>query len=212
MSTAADEVEASGPVEESGRSRARGARRGVAQDVLLALGAFLVLGLLGAVLWSQLVTPADYTKVSGGGGMGETDFGHQFSADGWFVVIGVLGGLLAGLVLTGWRRRDPLLVVGLLVVGSCLAAAVVAVLGHLLGPGDPGAALRAVGSGAKVPERLDVGPQLPGQPHESAFPVYLSWPVGALVGAMFVLLSRGPSRDIRDADRDEPHDSDDFGA
>jgi hypothetical protein len=122
--------------------------------------------------------------------MGEADFGQQFGADGWFVVIGVLAGLAAGLALTGWRRRDPLLVVGLLVVGSCLAAALMAVLGHRLGPGDPGAALRGVQLGAKVPERLDVGPQLPGRPHQGAFPVYLSWPFGALVGAMFVLVAR----------------------
>jgi hypothetical protein len=208
VATAAGEVQASVP-----EGRSRGPRtRTVARDVLVVLGVFLLLGLLGGVLWSQLVTPADYTKVTGGGGMGETDFGHQFGADGWFVVIGVLGGLLAGLGLTGWRSRDPLLVVGLLLVGSCLAAAVVVLLGHLLGPGDPGAALRAVGVGAKVPERLDVGPQLPGQPHEADLPAYLSWPIGALAGAMFVLLGRAPARDPRPADPDEPRGSDTAGA
>jgi hypothetical protein len=199
MSTAAEEVEPSTEVP-------RRAGRGVLGDVAVVLGVFLVLGLLGAVLWSSVVSPADYTKVAGGGGMGEADFGQQFGADGWFVVIGVLGGLVAGLVLTAWRGRDPLLTVGLLVVGSCLAAAAVALLGHLLGPGDPSAALRAVRVGATVPERLDVGPQLPGQPHESALTVYLSWPVGALAGALFVLLARSPARDPESPAADRPAD------
>jgi len=62
---------------------------------------------------------------------------------------------------------------------------VMALVGHWAGPGDPGQALRAAEVGAKVPESLDV----------DFFSIYLTWPFGALVGALFVLLGTNPPRD-----------------
>jgi hypothetical protein len=61
-----------------------------------------------------------------------------------------------------------------------LAAAVMALVGHLLGPADPRAALAAAKVGARVPERLDVDTVI----------VYLAWPVGVLAGALVILLGR----------------------
>ena len=103
--------------------------------------------------------------------------------------------LLSGLGLTAWRRRDALLTSGLLVLGSGLAAAAMLLVGHLLGPGDPKAALEAAKVGAKVPQSLDV----------DSFIVYLSWPVGVLFGALFVLLGRG--REHADAESLESPES-----
>ena len=153
-------------------------RRAARQDVVVVLGVLLVLGVLGGLLWPVLVTPAEFTKLASGGAMGENELGKQFGADGWYVVIGFLAGLAAGLVLTAWRSRDPLLVSLLLVVGAALAAGVMALVGQWTGPGDPGPALRAAEVGAKVPESLDV----------DSFSIYLAWPFGALVGALFVLV------------------------
>lgn len=154
-------------------------------DVLVVLGVFLLLGVLGGLLWPVLVTPAEFTKLASGGAMGENELGKQFGADGWFVVIGFLAALAAGLVLTAWRSRDPLLVSLLLLVGAAAAAAVMALVGHWTGPGDPGAALRAARVGSTVPESLDV----------DSFSIYLAWPFGALVGALFVLVGTGAPRD-----------------
>jgi uncharacterized membrane protein YeaQ/YmgE (transglycosylase-associated protein family) len=155
----------------------------VRRDALVVLGVLVALGVLGAVLWASLVTPAEFTKLAKGGGMGEGELAKQFDADAWYVVIAASAGLVAGLVLSWWRSRDPLLTTVLLVVGSALAAAVMTLLGHyVLGPGDPRAALEAAELGARVPERLDV----------DTFTVYLSWPVGVLVGAFVVLLGRAP--------------------
>jgi hypothetical protein len=151
------------------------------RDALIVLASFVVLGVLCGVLWSVVVTPAEFTKLANGGAMGEEDLGKKFGADGWYVVIAVLAGLLAGLVLSWWRSRDPVVNAGLLVVGSVVAAALMAVVGHLLGPGDPEAALRAAKLGAKVPERLDV----------DTLVAYLAWPVGALAGTFVVLMGRG---------------------
>ena len=169
----------------SGSGSATATSGGARQDVLVVVGVFLALGVLCGLLWSVLVSPAEFTKLASGGAMGENELGKQFGADGWFVVIGFLAALGAGLVLTVWRSRDPLLTSLLLVVGAALAAAVMALVGHWAGPGDPGQALRAAEVGAQVPESLDV----------DSFSIYLSWPFGALVGALFVLLGTNPPRD-----------------
>jgi hypothetical protein len=161
----------------------------------VVLGTLVVLGLVCGVLWSLVASPAEFTKLSNGGAMGEDQLSRQFGVVGWYVVIGALAGLAAGLLLAWWRSRDPLLTSVLLVVGTVLAAVVMAVVGHLLGPGDPRAALRAAKVGAHVPQRLDIGlrPVRPLGPYlRETAAVYLSWPVGALAGALFALLGRAP--------------------
>jgi len=155
------------------------------RDAAIILATFLLLGVLGGVLWSLVVSPAEFTKLADGGSMGEDELSKKFAADGWFILIGTPAGVLAGLVLAWWRARDPLVTSALLVAGSAVAAGVMALVGHLLGPGSTQAALAAAQVGAKVPERLDV----------DAFIVYLAWPVGVLAGALFVLLGRPPEHD-----------------
>ena len=153
------------------------------RDAAVVLGSFLLLGALAGVLWWALVDPAEFTKFpSAGSAMDEVDLGKQFSADGWYVVIAAVAGLVSGMAITGWRSRDPLLTSALLVVGAALAAAVMAGVGYLLGPGNPQAVLEGAKVGAHVPERLDV----------SATAAYLAWPIAVLTGALVVLLGRVP--------------------
>lgn len=161
---------------------------GTGRDVASVLGGLLVVGVLCGVLWSLVVTPAAFTKLRDGGAMGEEQLSKQFAADGWYLMIALVAGFLAAVVLVWWRSRDPLVTSGLVVLGSMVAAVAMALTGHLLGPGDPRAALAAARVGGMVPERLDVG----------AFLVYLSWPVGVLAGTLFVLLGRSPVRDPGD--------------
>ena len=159
-------------------------RRKLPGDGAVVIGIFLVLGLAGGVLWWLLVDPAAYTKTRDGGVMSEAALRRQFSADGVYAVIAAVTGLVTGLVLTWWRSRDPLLTSLLLVLGAALAAAVMALTGYLLGPGDPATALREARLGAQVPLRLEV----------DTFSVYLVWPVAVLAGALVVLLnSAGPA-------------------
>jgi hypothetical protein len=164
-----------------GRSRPR-VSAPAGRDAAAVVGTLLALGLLGGVLWSQVVVPAEFTKLASGGTMGEDQLSRQFAADAWYVVIAVVAGAPAGALLSWWRSRDPLLTSVLLVVGAALAAAAMALVGHLLGPGSTQAALDAAPVGARVPERLDV----------DTFVAYLGWPVGVLAGALFVLLGKGP--------------------
>lgn len=155
---------------------------GAGRDVLVVLGSLLLLGVVAGVVWWLLVDPAQFTKTAQGGAMSENELGKRFDADAWFAVIGLVAGLAAGLVLSAWRSRDPLLVSGLLLLGSLLAAGVMLLVGHVLGPGDPRAALQAAAVGAKVPETLGVDTPL----------AVLGWPFGVLVGTLLVLLGRAP--------------------
>lgn len=177
-----------------------GARSGAGpgRDVVVVLVTLLVLGVFGGVLWSVVVSPAEFTRLADGAAMGEDQVSRQFAADGWYVLIATVAGLLAGLVLTWRLTADALVTAVALVVGSLLAAVVMAVVGHVLGPGDPGKVLAAAKVGTLVPERLAVGPQplLPLHTYLSdvggAALVYLGWPVGALLGSLLVLLGRAP--------------------
>jgi hypothetical protein len=152
------------------------------REAAVVLGVLVVLGALCGVLWSQVVDPAEYTKLAKGGAMGEDQLGKQFARDGWYAVIALVAGLVAGAALLRWRPRAPLLKAALLVGGSCAAAAVMVGVGHLLGPGDPQPLLAAARVGQKVPQQLRV----------DTFVVYLAWPFGTLLGALVVLL--GPDR------------------
>ncbi len=153
-----------------------------ARSLATALLAFAVVGAVCGAVWSQLVTPAEFTKVAAGGSMGEDQLGREFGADGWYVVIALAVGVVAGVLVTARLTRTPLRAVGLVVVGAGVAALVCAQVGRLLGPADPGPVLAAARAGAHVPQQVEV----------DAVVVYLVWPLAALVGALLVLT--GPDR------------------
>jgi hypothetical protein len=163
----------------AGDAQAASERGGARADIAWVLGTYTVLGLVGAVLWWLLVDPALFTKAGNGLAMGEGQLGKRFAADGWFVVIAAVLGLLSGSVLTWWRSRDYLLTTGLLVVGSGVATALMVLVGRALGPADPESLARAASVGARLPMQLEV----------HATVAYLIWPIAVLVGALFVLWS-----------------------
>lgn len=164
----------------AGDTQAPSERGGARADIAWVLGTYTVLGLVGAVLWWLLVDPALFTKAGNGGlGMGEAQLGKRFAADGWFVVIAAVLGLLSGSVLTWWRSRDSLVTTVLLVVGSGVATALMVLVGRALGPADPQSLARSASVGDRLPMQLEV----------HATVAYLVWPIAVLVGALFVLWS-----------------------
>jgi hypothetical protein len=149
----------------------------LARDVAVVVAWFVGLGILAAVLWWQLTPLAEYTRTATNAEMGEEELGRQVAADGWYVVIAAVGGLLSGVGLMSLRRRDPLAMVVLVTLGSLLCAWVMLRVGLWLGPADPKSALPHAAVGAKVPLQL--------KPHASGV-VYV-WPITALLGAIGVI-------------------------
>lgn len=153
--------------------------RGAAADATVVLGAFLALGVACAVLWWWVVDPAVYVKGPDGAEMSEVDLMRRFDGDGWYSVIAGVAGFLAGLGLLWWRSRDVRSTTLLVVAGSVLAAAVMALVGRALGPDDPERVIESAEVGARVPVQLLV----------TVDAAYLVWPLAVLFGALMVLWS-----------------------
>ena len=110
----------------------------------------LVLGAVTGVLWWWITPTEQWIKVDGGLGAAELSSPNWFAADGWFLVLGVLAGLLLTGISWVWARRNPIaLVVGLL-VGAALLSVVAWSVGGFLGPPDPNVAAASVAVGSTV--------------------------------------------------------------
>jgi hypothetical protein len=161
----------------------RPGRAAVAEDTVAVLGTYLVLGVVGAFLWWLLCDPATFTVTRDGGvSMGEVELAKRFDTDAWYAVIAALLGLVSGTAVTWWRSRDHLLTSGLLLLGSGLAAGVMATLGGWLGAADPRTLAATAQAGVRLAAPLSVDAPV----------TYLVWPVSVLLGALVVLWSPSP--------------------
>ena len=154
-------------------------RHPLVRDVAVVLAWFVVAARLGALLWWQITPWAEYTRTATNAEMGEDQLGRQVSADGWFFMIGGVGGLISGVALSLLRRRDPVATVVLVTLGGLLATWLMLRVGLWLGPANPKDVLAHVPVGHKVPLQLKT----------SADGVLFTWPLGALLGAIAVLWS-----------------------
>ncbi|MGI8869756.1 MAG: hypothetical protein ACR2F6_13120 [Mycobacteriales bacterium] len=85
----------------------------VAAAAALLLG-LAVVGVLAGLVWNAISPRVTYTIVSKGQGVADEISEAAFSQDGWFIVIGLVIGIAAG--LTAWRvkrARGPLALVAL---------------------------------------------------------------------------------------------------
>jgi hypothetical protein len=168
--------------------------RELTRDVVVVLGWFLVLGVLAAVLWWQVTPLAEFTRTTSNAQMDEEQLGRQVAADGWYLTIAAVGGLVSGITLLSLRRRDPVATVLLVAAGSLLAGWLMLRVGHWLGPSDPAAALRHARVGAKVPVPLAV----------QAHGVFWVWPVATLLGAVGVIWGTDEPRPPRPSGDESP--------
>lgn len=159
----------------------------LARDLAVVVGWFVVAAVIGALVWWQVTPLAEYTRTATSGQMDEEQLGRQVSADGWFFVIGTLGGLVSGVALLALRRRDPVATVVLVTLGGLLASWLMLRLGLWLGPASPKDVLPHVAVGHKVPMQLKT----------SATGVDLAWPLGALLGAVGMLWGSDDARRSR---------------
>lgn len=152
--------------------------RGVVVDVAAVAVTFAVLGVAGAFLWHHQVDLPAYTRTAQGAVLDQLQLAKMVNIDGWYAAIAVAGGLVAGILLTWMRGREPLVLVVLLVAGGALAAWLMLHLGAHLGPHVTRATLDRLPQGGRA--------LVPLQPHARG--VEYVWPMAALVGAIAVLL------------------------
>lgn len=153
---------------------ARPALGAVAVDAFTVAVWFAVAGVIGAVTWWQVTTLPAVAKAAEGATLAPEQLVKQVGIDGWFFVIALVGGVASGLALLAWRRRDPLLMVVLVVLGGALASWVMTRVGLALGPEPELAALKALPEGAEVSVQLKL----------HATGMAWIWSIGAAFGAV----------------------------
>lgn len=157
---------------------------GVFVDVAVVFAVFAGLGAIGALLWRWLTPLPYYVKVESGGSMAPEVMTRQVGIDGWFFVIALVLGLLAGVALTWWARREPVLTVLAIVLSAALASFVMVHLGRALGPGDVAQALARAKPGAHIPVPLQV----------HATGVIYVWMIAGAFGALVQIFIGGAER------------------
>jgi len=152
--------------------------RRLIQDAGVVLGWFVVIGLVGALLWWQLTPLAEYSRSAAGVSFDEEQLGREVAADGWYFVIAAIGGLVSGVTLLLLRRRDTVAMVVLVAAGGLLAGWLMMRVGFWLGPAKPT---------DDVIADMAIGDKVPLQLESQARGVLFVWPIAALLGAVGVI-------------------------
>lgn len=168
------------------------------------LGAHLVgwavLGAVLGVVWHQVWTPYDGIVYEGEWFLQPAGPDFAFDGPALFALIGAPAGLLASSLVALFVRRDELLTLAAITLGSFVAAWVMFTVGHALGPADPRDVIAGVADFERLPAALDVGTDSGWAPFDST--VGLAIPVGALLGQALILLVCSPPGRPRDGQAD----------
>jgi hypothetical protein len=120
----------------------------------VALGA--VLGIVLGVIW-WWVTPPEKWVVSQQGVFPQDPGGDVwFASDGWFLLIGAVGGVAVAAVLYLRHRTDPVATVIACLAGTAVLSLTMWTLGGVLGPDDPNDLIHTVDPGTVLEGSLGV--------------------------------------------------------
>lgn len=161
-------------------TRARHAGGGLLRDIVPVVLASALAGVVGGVLWRWLWTPLRGTVLDGT--WYPATNASEFSATGIFVLLGLGLGVLLGAVSALLTDRRELLALGLVLVGSVLAAATMIAVGRLGMPADPNDLARTAADGTRLPGTLRITGWTP----------VVAWPAGALLGLFVVFVGLSP--------------------
>jgi hypothetical protein len=148
-----------------------------ALDAAIVAVWFAVAGLVGAVVWLQVTMLPKVTKSGDSATFAPDQLTKQVGIDGWCFVIAAVAGLVSGVVLLLWRRRDPLAMVVLVALGGALASWLMIHVGLAIGPEKELTALRGLPDGGQVSMQLKL----------HATGMAWIWPIAALLGALLDL-------------------------
>lgn len=154
--------------------------------VLLAfvLALFATAGVVGGWLWERAWTAPIGVAYQHRFMLVGSPAGRDFSGTGIYVLLGALIGLLLGLALALMVRGHEWATLVALVIGSLVAAWLMALVGHRLGPPDPQALAAHAEDLEELPQQLRV----------NGASAYLAMPAGGLAGlcAGYLLLFAFP--------------------
>ena len=165
------------------RALTSAASRSRSGPALIGGVAFLLAGVLGAVIWRLVVDLPTYVRTADNGNMDAVELSTSVAIDGWYVVIGAVLATLLGIGLMTWLSRRPRTVVLVAAVGGLAAGWLMSWLGELLGPGPVEPRLSAARIGEHVAVQL-----VPNTPA-----LFLVWPLAGLAGVLLVLLFGRPA-------------------
>lgn len=150
----------------------------ISGHIIWVLGLFGLVGLLSALVWVWLWTPAEGLVIDGQLVLLGDGPRQAFDGTGWYLVIGAVVGLVSGLVVGILARSNELVTLCLVVVGAVGAALVMRWVGHGLGPPDP----TPIAARSEDYTTLPVDLALPG------LTPTLALPIGALAGFLIALV------------------------
>jgi hypothetical protein len=142
------------------------------RTAFLVLLAYAVVGALAGVVWEWIWTPPGqviqqhhlfYDSYA--------SLRRVFTGTGLYVIVSAIAGALLGLLVALFFRGRELLVLGLVIVGSALAAALMWRVGTLLGPSDPASIAAHAQGTTKVSGELTVAGKSP----------FVVWPMVSLL-------------------------------
>lgn len=151
--------------------------RGALVEALVAVAVFAAVGAAAGWLWFRVWDPPQGTVADGAWGYDDfRQVGAVFSATGLYVILGLTGGLLLGVLTALVCRRSELATLAAVAVGSALAAFLCYRVGLHLSPADPRTLAPGLPDGTRLPENLTMPGRSP----------FVAWPLGALVGVAIV--------------------------
>lgn len=153
--------------------------RALLRDAAVVLGAFLIVGALGGWLWHTWWSPGPTAVVFEGKPYYRPD--EEFAGSAMFATIALASGLLLGLVCTWRLERDEVVTLAAVVAGSVIGSAVMLAVGHALGPD----------SATEVAKNAADGTRIAGDLWVHAHAAWAAMPLGAVVGAVLILVVFG---------------------
>ena len=186
------------------RQRSRGLLGQVVEPIVV-LAVFAAAGALAGWLWERWWTPISGVVVDGTWVAGYRQVGESFvfdfpSLEGFFagtaqyVVIGVVGGLVLGVISSLLGRHSEIVMLVAVALGSAVAGLVAYQLGTHLGPVDPTSLEAAAADGTQLPANLSI---------QGASP-FVAWPLGALLGLSITYLLTTARAESRAPGSDDP--------
>ena len=181
-------------------------------DFTVVVVAFVVGGALSGLLWKTLWHTPQGVAFEKKWYLQPEGLPHQFTATGIYVVVAVSAGILLAGVMALVVERNELVTLAGALSGSFLAAWLMYVVGHHLGPEDPRILAQGASDYAPLPSDLRIAGHGPTftidsvHLHLPASP-FLAFPLGAVVGLALIYFLFGR----RGSNAPRPQASDFYG-